>query len=125
MRVLAAIVSILLVACGSPDTTDEPTTTITMPDLPDGLSTTTYEEVVADAANRAGVNGDEVELVSIEQKEFNDASLGCPEEGQLYAQVITPGFRVVVSAAGTEYDYRMAEDDDDFRLCEALIDPSG
>jgi hypothetical protein len=92
--------------------------TTTTPDLPFGLSQAAYQGLVADAADRAGVSESQVEVVSIEAREFNDASLGCPEEGVFYAQVITPGFRVVVSAAGEAYDYRIGQDSLQFRHCE-------
>lgn len=119
MRLFAAIGLVVLVGCGAGDETTEPDEmTTTVPDLPGGLETGTFLDIVSDAGDRAGVPETDVELVSIEMEEFNDASLGCPEEGQMYAQVITPGFRVLVSAAGVEYDYRVAEGDDSFRLCE-------
>lgn len=126
MRAIAAICLIALVGCGSADdgaATDETSTTTTIPDLPDGLSATTYRDIVGDAAGRAGLQERDVELVSIAEEEFSDTSLGCPEEGQMYAQVITPGFRVLVSALGVEYDYRVAESDGAFRLCETPEQP--
>jgi len=35
----------------------------------------------------------------------SDASLGCPKPDMVYAQVITPGFLVVLEAMGDEYEY--------------------
>ena len=37
-----------------------------------------------------------------------DASLGCPQPGAVYAQVLTRGFRVVLKANGERYDVRVA-----------------
>ncbi len=37
----------------------------------------------------------ELTLTGLEPVEWGDASLGCPEPGMAYAQVITPGFRLV------------------------------
>ena len=34
---------------------------------------------------------------------WSDASLGCPREGYAYAQVITPGYKLVFDLAGTSY----------------------
>jgi hypothetical protein len=51
------------------------------------------------------------------QQMFNDASLGCPEPDTLYAQVITPGFQFLLSFGGLTYDYRVAEANDEVRLC--------
>lgn len=121
MRLIASLCLIAVVGCASADDVAAPettSTTTTMPDLPGGLAATTYQEIVADAADRASVDEGGVELTSIDQQDFPDTALGCPEEGRFYAQVITPGFRVLVSAAGVEYDYRVAESDGTFRLCE-------
>jgi len=51
---------------------------------------------------------DEVTLVSVESKDFGDASLGCPAPGMSYAQVITPGHLVIVEADGRRFDVRVA-----------------
>lgn len=37
---------------------------------------------------------------------YNDASLGCPQEGVMAAQVVTIGYQVILSYQGTIYDYR-------------------
>src|SRR5260370_42682892 len=39
-------------------------------------------------------------------EKFSDASLGCPQPGQTYAQVKTPGYRILIAVNGTVYDYR-------------------
>jgi len=50
----------------------------------------------------------EVTLVSLEAKEFNDSSLGCPEPGMSYLQALTPGHRVVLEADGRRFDVRVS-----------------
>ncbi len=50
----------------------------------------------------------EVTLVSLEAREFNDSSLGCPEPGMSYQQVLTAGHRAVVEAEGRRFDVRVA-----------------
>lgn len=50
----------------------------------------------------------EITLVSVEAKDFGDPSLGCPAPGMSYAQVITPGHRVVVEADGRRFDVRVS-----------------
>ena len=44
-------------------------------------------------------------LISVEAVEWPDASLGCPQPGRTYAQVITPGFRVVLEVGGKTYEF--------------------
>jgi hypothetical protein len=60
---------------------------------------------VADLAKQSGVGPDQIVLVSLEAVEWSDASLGCPEEGYMYAQVITPGYKIVLEAQGQSYEY--------------------
>jgi hypothetical protein len=55
---------------------------------------------LADAATRLGVSRASLRVDRVEPRDWNDASLGCPEPGHLYAQVITPGYLLVISAAG-------------------------
>jgi hypothetical protein len=47
-------------------------------------------------------------VVSTEARDFPDGSLGCPQPGMAYAQVITPGYRVLVEADGRRFDVRVA-----------------
>lgn len=63
-----------------------------------------------------GVDLSAATVVLAEAVEWSDGSLGCPEPGMLYTQAITPGYHVVISVAGTEYDYR-ATDAGQVRLC--------
>lgn len=55
-------------------------------------------------ANWLGVSGEEIEVVEVEEVEWPDTSLGCPQPGMVYAQVITPGCRVTLEAAGETYE---------------------
>lgn len=56
-----------------------------------------------------GVSVDEIDIVSYRPEEWPDACLGLAEEGEMCAQVITPGWRVVLSAGGEEYVFRTDE----------------
>lgn len=60
---------------------------------------------VADLAGRLGVAAADISIVSAEAVEWSDGSLGCPQPGMMYPQVITPGVRVVLGAGGNEYAY--------------------
>jgi hypothetical protein len=41
----------------------------------------------------------------MEEQQWSDTSLGCPQEGFMYAQVITPGYLIVLEAQGQTYEY--------------------
>lgn len=58
-----------------------------------------------DLSQRTGLPLDQISLVSMEARDWSDASLGCPQEGFMYAQVITPGYLITLEADGTEYSY--------------------
>jgi hypothetical protein len=53
---------------------------------------------------------DLIELVSIEQVEWPDACLGVHLPDVMCAQVVTPGYRVVLSLNGHEYEYHTNAD---------------
>lgn len=42
---------------------------------------------------------------------WRDGSLGCPLPGRVYTQSLVPGAQIVVSVAGTSYDYRFGRGD--------------
>jgi hypothetical protein len=56
-------------------------------------------------AQKLGLAPGAIRLISVEAVEWRDTSLGCPQPGMMYAQVITPGFRAVLEAEGKRYDY--------------------
>ena len=63
------------------------------------------DAVRADAAQQAGVPVAAVQVARVEARQWSDASLGCPQPGQFYAQVITPGFLMVVRAGDRQLEY--------------------
>ena len=60
-----------------------------------------------DLAQKLKVPIEEIREVSVEAMEWPDTSLGCPQPGLMYAQMITPGFKVVLAAKDktVEYEY--------------------
>jgi len=62
-------------------------------------------------AERLSAPVDSLALVSDEPVSWSDASLGCPEEGMMYAQVITPGHRITFSYQGERYEVHTSRDD--------------
>lgn len=62
-------------------------------------------EAKADLSTRASVLPDEIALKSAQAVEWRDASLGCPAPGMFYAQMITPGYLIVLEAGGKEWEY--------------------
>ena len=46
-----------------------------------------------------------VTLVSFSERDWPSPALGCPEEGRLYPQIVTPGYLVVVSVQAVQREY--------------------
>ena len=63
------------------------------------------EKARRDAAGKAGLAPEQVTVESVRAVEWRDTSLGCPKPGMMYAQVITPGYLIVLRAGGKTYQY--------------------
>jgi hypothetical protein len=78
----------------------------------------------ADLAGRvAAADAETAEVVRAEAVQWPDGSLGCRVPGELYPQVITPGYWIVLSVDGKEYDYRATEAGT-IRLCDQTLKPN-
>ncbi len=60
---------------------------------------------VADLAKQLRIPLESVTVILVQATEWSDASVGCPKEGMMYAQVITPGYLMVLEAQGQQYSY--------------------
>ena len=58
-----------------------------------------------DAATHLGVAAGELSVQQVEAREWGDSSLGCPQPGLLYSQVVTPGFLIVINSRGKQLEY--------------------
>jgi len=78
------------------------------PDLtPSGSSESdvAVRAAIADLAARRKISPDKVQVVSVEAVDWPDTSLGCPQPGMFYAQIIVPGYRIVLSMDGKQVEY--------------------
>ncbi|MGB9724230.1 MAG: hypothetical protein ACP5OO_11615 [Chloroflexia bacterium] len=75
------------------------------------------EAVVADLAGRLNLPPEQIRVVQVEERMWPDSSLGCPRPGEMYLQVITPGYRILLEAGGRQYDYHTGSQAH-FVLCE-------
>jgi ABC-type Fe3+-hydroxamate transport system substrate-binding protein len=67
------------------------------------------KRAVAQLAKDKNIPEAQIAVVTYEYTEWPDSSLGCPKPGQAYLTVITPGYRVILSAAGQQYEYHTNE----------------
>ncbi|MDQ3856177.1 MAG: hypothetical protein M3281_07270 [Chloroflexota bacterium] len=90
--------------CDRPSARGGPASTATREDgVSDPDQKRAFDASRRELARRTGSSPGEVELVSVEPKEWSDTSLGCPSPGKMYAQVITSGYLVTLRVQGREY----------------------
>ena len=135
IALVAAIVLIAAVACGDngEDATDPegataaPTSASGTPALPLDTPTPPASETVPGEIETAArkflaeeleVDEGGLELDSSEMVQWSDASLGCPQEGMAYAQVVTPGHKLVYDLAGTSHAVHTNSDGSHMVVCE-------
>ncbi len=58
-----------------------------------------------DLARKVGKDIYTIHVISVEEKEWSDSSLGCPQKDMMYMQVITPGYLITLSDGVKEYTY--------------------
>ena len=91
--------------------TPAPTANETVPDEIEAAARTLL-------ANELKVDEGDLKLDGSEAKGWSDASLGCPQEGMGYAQVLTPGHKLVFDLAGTSYAVHTNSDGSHMVICE-------
>jgi hypothetical protein len=78
--------------------------------MPDGTQRALEAAEVSIADRAAAVLAEELDIpvsqvtvVSVRPVDWRDSSIGCPQPGQAYAQVITPGHKISLRARGQIY----------------------
>jgi hypothetical protein len=106
-----AVLILLATACS-------PTAPALTPELPGQLPSAAVLAGQEQLAQELAVPVEQLEIVEVEQIEWPDACLGLAEAGEMCAQVITPGWRAIVSVEGQEYEVRTDETGDQVRWQE-------
>ena len=68
------------------------------------------EKAKDDLAKRLSISVTQIRLVEAKEVVWPDSSLGCPQEGMMYAQVLTDGYLVLLEANGQVYEYHTSRD---------------
>jgi hypothetical protein len=58
-----------------------------------------------DLAIRLSVAVNDITIIQAAGVTWSDSSLGCPEPGMAYAQMLSPGYLVVLGANGSHFEY--------------------
>ncbi len=59
----------------------------------------------SDLSRRKAIPKEQIRLVSVEEVDWPNGSLGYPKPGMVYIQVIIPGYRVILSDGTNTYEY--------------------
>jgi hypothetical protein len=59
-----------------------------------------------DLSSRLGIIPQEISVESVEEADFPNTALGAPVGSEMSGQMITPGWRIRLSADGESYEYR-------------------
>ncbi len=96
-----------------------PALALNSPDPPASESAIGEIETAARKLLADELNEDEGEfkLDSSEKVGWSDASLGCPQEGYSYAQVITPGYKLVFNLEDMHYAVHTSSDGSNMVVC--------
>jgi hypothetical protein len=62
-----------------------------------------------DAASHTGVPAGQLKVLDVTPVTWPDGSLGCSEPGLMYPQMLVPGFRITIEAAGKRLDYHLSK----------------
>ena len=76
-----------------------------------GENRTAAEDAAVSALSKnLGLNPSQIEVVSTEAVEWPDACLGITQEGIICAQVISPGYKIILEANGMQVEYHTNQD---------------
>ncbi len=85
----------------------------------DATSAQPFAERALATLAELGVEPADVTSIQIEAVDWPDAGLGCPQPGQMYASVITPGYRIALETEAESYAVHTSSRlDGPFVLCK-------
>ncbi|MCE9645599.1 MAG: hypothetical protein K8S20_06330 [Chloroflexi bacterium] len=68
-------------------------------------------------AGKLKISENKIHLAEMVAMAWPDTSLGCPQEGIVYAQVVTPGFQILLETMGQTFSYH-TDDSERVVLCD-------
>ncbi|MBI2611793.1 hypothetical protein HYW54_03555 [Candidatus Gottesmanbacteria bacterium] len=95
----------------TPTPTPTPIDGIINPDKNDITKEQVLNLAIEDLTETENIKKEDIKVKSIEEREWSDSSLGCPKPGYFYAQVITPGYQIVLEARQNQYTYHTSLED--------------
>jgi hypothetical protein len=90
-------------------TADQDEAEVETPAMATPVDAAVIEPIVAAIARELNIAIGEVSVISVTPQVWPDSSLGCPQPDTLYAQVLTPGYRVMVDVSGEQLEFHTDE----------------
>lgn len=86
-------------------TLENPEMTPPNPGFPNANLDTLIGEAIQDLAQRLGIEEDQIIVLEAKEVVWSNGSLGCPQPGMVYADVLTPGYLIRLSANNLVFEY--------------------
>jgi hypothetical protein len=102
---LAIVALAVLAACASGPSGAAPTPPVVATATVTPAASAAVQAAIADWARSQAIDAGRIAVTRVEATEWPDASLGCPQPGRMYIQVITPGWRIQLTADGRSVIY--------------------
>ena len=67
------------------------------------------EKAKENLAQRLSIGTDQISLLKAAEVVWPDSSLGCPQEGTVYTQVLTPGYLIVLGYGVDTFEYHASQ----------------
>jgi hypothetical protein len=75
-----------------------------------------------DLSQRLSISTARINIIEAKEVTWSNSSLGCPQPGMLYAEVLTPGYLIRLNANGQDYEYHAGKGSAIF-YCENPLPP--
>lgn len=76
------------------------------------------EKAKEDLVQRSSIPITQINLVEAREVVWPDASLGCPRPEMAYAQVLTPGYLILLKAGDTTFEFHASKRGAQVTYCE-------
>lgn len=83
-----------------------------------GPAAPAVEAAMQQASQATGASPESILVSQVQPMDWPDTSLGCPQPGNVYAQVITPGWLIVIDAGGQTLEFHADQNGETVVLCE-------
>jgi hypothetical protein len=112
-KALTSILALLLLlaACSPQAAATQPPVDVgEVATQPSGSDTAAQDAAVSTLAKNLGLDAGEIKVISSKAVEWPDACLGITQEGVACAQVVTPGYKIILEANGKQVEYHTNQD---------------